>query len=178
MAEDSENPKPNESDLEAIAAFFLRHGVEFLVIGGQAELLMGSPRITYDTDFCYRRTSENLNRLASALKELKPTLRGAPPDLPIVLDSAALAFGNNYTFDTRFGPLDLLGWVEPFGDFESLLPNSETYRVGDVELRTIGLEDLIRVKEHIARSKDSDSLFQLLAIRRIRNEMHGSDNDN
>jgi hypothetical protein len=32
------------------------------------------------------------------------------------------------------------------------------------------LDDLIRVKEHIRRSKDNDSLFQLKAIKQIRNE--------
>jgi len=31
-------------------------GVEFMVIGGQAEALMGSARVTYDVDLCYRRT--------------------------------------------------------------------------------------------------------------------------
>ena len=84
---------------------------------------------------------------------------------------------SNYTFDTSFGPVDLLGWVEPLGTYESLLPNSERYYVGDMELQTIGLEDLIRVKEHIARSKDTDSLVQLLAIRRVRNDTHGSETE-
>jgi len=177
MAGDSANPKPNESDLEQIAAFFLRHGVEFLVIGGQAEILMGSPRVTYDTDICYRRTKGNLNRLAVALQELKPTLRGAPLDLPFVLDAHALALGNNYTFDTSLGPVDLLGWVEPLGPYESLLPASEMYHVGDLEIRTVGLEDLIRIKQHVGRSKDRDSLFQLMAIRALRKEKQGSDKD-
>jgi hypothetical protein len=55
--------------------------VEFIVVGGQAEALMGSPRVTYDVDLCYRRTSDNLERLAAALSTLSLTLRGAPPDL-------------------------------------------------------------------------------------------------
>jgi hypothetical protein len=145
-----------------------KHDVDFLVIGGQAEALMGSPRVTYDTDLCYRRSPENLARLAAALREINPTLRGAPADLPFVLDSQALAFGNNYTLDTSIGPLDLLGWVEPLGGYEALLPACEVYRVGDFELRTIGLEDLIKIKQHIGRSKDRESLLQLLAIREIR----------
>jgi hypothetical protein len=74
---------PEQSELEAFAEVLLRHGVEFIVIGGQAETLMGSPRVTFDTDLCYRRTPENLKNLAAALKELNPTLRGAPADLPI-----------------------------------------------------------------------------------------------
>ena len=34
------------SALERIAEVLTRHGVEFIVIGGQAEWVMGSPRIT------------------------------------------------------------------------------------------------------------------------------------
>src|SRR5688572_29912132 len=92
--------------LERAARLMRSHGVEFVVIGGQAEYLFGSPRVTYDVDLCYRRSNENLERLASALRELKPTLRGAPPDLPIVLDAKALSLGANYTFDTSLGKLD------------------------------------------------------------------------
>ena len=170
MADNNANETTQQSDLEKLAAILLRHGVEFLVVGGQAEVLMGSPRVTYDTDVCYRRTRENLERLAEALQEIRPTLRGAPPDLPVVLDVAALALGSNYTFDTSMGPFDLLGWVEPLGTYEALLPESETYALGNLTIRTIGLEDLIRIKQHIGRPKDRESLLQLLAIRVLRNE--------
>lgn len=40
------------SRLEAISRLLVRHLVEFLVIGGQAEYLFGSPRVTYDVDLC------------------------------------------------------------------------------------------------------------------------------
>lgn len=159
-----------KSDLRRIAEVLVAHSVEFIVIGVQAETLMGSPRVTYDTDLCYRRTTENLERLAAALNAFRPTLRGAPPGLPLILDARALALGNNYTFDTALGKLDLLGWVEPFGDYDQLVQNAETYHVGELELRAISLDDLIRVKEHIGRAKDRDSLYQLLAIKRIRDE--------
>jgi hypothetical protein len=59
-------------------------------------------------------------KLAAALRELKPTLRGAPPDVPIILDERALALGRNYTFDTPYGKLDLLAWVEPIGAYEAV----------------------------------------------------------
>lgn len=68
------------------------------------------------------------------------------------------------------GPLDLLGWVEPLGTYESLIATSETYAVGEVSVRTIGLDDLIRIKQHIGRAKDRESLLQLLAIRTLRHE--------
>src|SRR3954466_14143768 len=101
MAGDTE-----KCDLRKFAEVLLRHGAEFIVIGGQAETLMGSPRVTYDVDLCYRRTKDNLERLAAALEELKPKLRGAPPDVPIIVDARALGLGNNYTFITPLGKLD------------------------------------------------------------------------
>jgi hypothetical protein len=170
MVEDNAKRPTEASDLEKIAAVLFRHQVEFLVVGGQAEVLMGSPLVTYDTDLCYRRTTENLDRLAEAIKEVNPTLRGAPPDLPFVLDAQALAFGNNYTLNTDLGPLDLLGWVEPLGNYESLLPAAETYVLAEMTVRTIGLNDLIHVKELIGRAKDRESLLQLLAIRSLRDD--------
>jgi hypothetical protein len=173
MVVDSGKETHDESNLEKIAALFLRHGVDFLVIGGQAEILMGSPRVTYDTDLCYRRDAANLASLAAALQEIRPTLRGAPPNLPLILDVQALSLGNNYTFDTAYGPLDLLRWVEPLGTFEALAPQCETYEVGDLIIRTIGLEDLIQIKQHLGRPKDRESLLQLLAIREVRSESEG-----
>jgi predicted nucleotidyltransferase len=165
MADDTEKPL-----LLVFAEHFQRHGVEFIVIGGQAAALYGSPLPTYDIDLCYRRTAENLRRLAAALKELHPTLRGAPPDLPFRLDAESLALGSNFTFHTDRGPLDLLGWVEPFGTYEDLLPHAETIPAGSVNLVTIGLDDLIAIKRHVGRPKDKAALLQLEALKRLRGE--------
>ncbi len=44
------------------------------------------------------------------------------------------------------------------------------YRIGDLELRVIDLDDLITIKRQINRPKDRGSLFQLLAIKHLREE--------
>jgi predicted nucleotidyltransferase len=159
-----------ESRLERIVQVLRSHGVEFIVIGGQAEWAYGSPRVTYDVDLCYRRTSENLDRLAAALKELKPSLRDAPPDLPFVIDAQSLALGNNFTFKTSVADLDLIGWVEPIGDYDAIVRHAVQLTVGNLDLLVIGLDDLIQIKQHIGRPKDRESLMQLLAIKRVRDE--------
>jgi predicted nucleotidyltransferase len=163
-------PTESTARLEAVLELFRRHDVEFIVIGGQAEVLMGSPRVTCDSDLAYRRTSENLKRLAYALGELKPTLRGVPPDLPFIIDERSLALGNIFMFDTPYGSIDLFSWVEPIGDYEAILKNAETHDLGGIPVKTIGLEDLIRVKKHVRRGKDQESLLQLLAIRKARED--------
>ena len=160
-----------QSPLERFCAVLGEHGVEFIVVGGQAEALMGSPRVTYDVDICYRRTADNLARLATALGTLNLTLRGAPPELKFRLDAQALALGQNYTFevDGQY-PLDFLGYLEPIGTYEDLLPHAEAVFIGGRQTQVIGLDDLIRIKRHIGRPKDRESLLQLEAIKRLREQ--------
>src|SRR3989442_755304 len=52
---------------------------------------MGSSRVTYDVDLCYRRTPDNLERLATALGTLSLTLRGAPPSRKACAEAKAEA---------------------------------------------------------------------------------------
>jgi hypothetical protein len=130
---------------------------------------MGSPRVTYDVDLCYRRTPDNLERLAAALGTLRLTLRGAPPGLKFRLDAQALALGQDYPFEVDGEyPLDFLGYLEPIGTYDDLLPQTEIVPISGHQVRVIGLDDLIRIKRHIGRPKDRESLLQLEAIRRLR----------
>jgi hypothetical protein len=162
MADDTEKPP-----LIKIIELFQTHGVEFIVIGGQAAVLHGSPIPTVDTDVSYRRTEENLERMAAALKALKPTLRGAPPDLPFHLDARSLALGANFTFDTSAGPLGILGWVEPLGGYDDFVSRSLTMEVDGIPVQVISLDDLIAIKQHLRRPKDQLVLIQLEAIQRL-----------
>ncbi|MBI4607857.1 MAG: hypothetical protein HY726_02470 [Candidatus Rokubacteria bacterium] len=163
MGEGTDKPR-----LLVLAEFLDRHGVEFLVIGGQAAVLHGSPLPTFDIDLCYRRTAANLERLAAALKEIHPTLRGAPPDLPFRLDARSLALGANFTFDTDLGPLDLFAWLEPLGPYENLIERAEQMDLGSVRVSVIGLDDLIAIKRHIGRPKDQVAVLQLEALKPLR----------
>jgi len=159
-----------ECDFEKIFAICQQEGVELIVIGGQAALFYGWEYVTYDLDLCYRRTSDNLERLAKALRRMNPTLRNAPPDLPFILDAKSLALGDSFTFSTDYGPLDMLGHVESIGGYDELEERAENVEEGDVRLKFIALDDLIRSKRHINRPKDRESLEQLEAIRRLREE--------
>jgi predicted nucleotidyltransferase len=160
-----------QSPLERFCALLADHGVEFIVVGGQAEALMGSARVTYDVDLCYRRSPQNLERLAAALSSLSLTLRGAPADLKFRIDAQALALGQNYTFEVDGEyPLDFLAYLEPIGTYEDLLPHAESVSIAGRPTLVIGIDDLIRIKRHINRPKDRESLLQLEAIKRVREQ--------
>ncbi len=70
------------TDFERLLTALVSGGVEFIIIGGMAATGHGSAHVTVDLDIVYRRTPENMSRLAEALSPLQPYLRGAPPGLP------------------------------------------------------------------------------------------------
>jgi hypothetical protein len=143
----------------------LKHEVQFVLIGGYAAIVHGSPMQTRDVDICYAREDENLERLARALRELKATLRGAPPDLPFQLDAKALKEGDHFTFSTLAGPLDCLGTpagTTGFGDLDSAATDEE---LDGMRIRVAALEDLMRMKRAAGRTKDKLALEWLGALR-------------
>lgn len=56
--------------------------VEFILIGGLAAAVHGSPRVTQEIDIVYRRSDQNLARVVNALAPYHPYLRGAPRGWP------------------------------------------------------------------------------------------------
>lgn len=55
----------------------LRQDVRFVLIGGVAERVLGSPRTTNDLDICPATDRRNLARLADTLNELGAVYRSA-----------------------------------------------------------------------------------------------------
>lgn len=138
--------------------------VDFVVIGGLAARLHGSPSITDDLDICHSKEPQNLERLASALKEMNARLRGAPPDVPFLLDAKTLAKGDNFTFITEHGPLDCLAHPSGVGGYESLAPNATRIDLGDVTVAICSLEDLMAMKKSAGRPADLIELEILAAL--------------
>ena len=147
----------------------LRFGVRFVVIGGVAGRIWGSPTMTNDVDICYDRDPANLERLAAALAELHARLRGVDDHVPFLLDAVTLAKGQNFTFTTDFGPLDILGLPAGVKDFNDLAVNAATFDLGDgVVVQVCDLDDLIRMKRAAGRPKDRIELEILTAVREER----------
>jgi hypothetical protein len=150
--------------LEAVRVL-AEHRVPYVLIGGYGAIARGSPILTGDIDICYARDDENLMRLAAALRELKATLRGAPPDLPFQLDAKALKEGDRFTFTTTAGSLDCLGTPAGTQGFEDLDRDAGDVDLKGMTVRVASLEDLIRMKRAAGRPKDIVGLEWLRALR-------------
>jgi predicted nucleotidyltransferase len=148
------------------------HDVRFVVIGGVAGRLWGSPTLTNDVDICYERSLLNLERLASALRDLGATLRGVDENVRFQLDAKTLECGSNFTFTTRLGPVDVIGLPAGVRDFSELAANAVRFDLGGgVSVDVCDLEDLIRMKRASGRPKDRIELEVLGAVRDERSDL-------
>ena len=148
----------------------LEHRVRFVVIGGMAARLHGSPSITNDLDICHARDPANLQRLSDSLRQLHSRLRGAPSDVPFLLDAETLAAGINFTFETDAGPLDCLGIPDGTKGFGELNANAVQMHFDLMTLRVACVDDLIRMKRAAGRPQD---LKEIEILGALRDELEG-----
>ncbi|MCA1735343.1 MAG: hypothetical protein LC739_04300 [Actinobacteria bacterium] len=141
------------------------YAVEFVVIGGIAGRLWGSPTVTNDLDLCYRRAPDNVLRLADALNSIHARLRGVDEEVPFRLDAASLANGDSFTFVTDAGNLDVLAAPSGTTGYEDLLRTAEKVNLEDLTVNVCNIEDLIRMKRAAARPKDLIEVEVLAAVR-------------
>jgi hypothetical protein len=153
------------TDYSALIAALDKAGVEFIIIGGLAATVHGSPRLTLDVDVVYARNDDNYARIVAALKPFKPYLRGAPPGLPFDWSEATLKRGLNFTLSTTKGSIDLLGGMIGGGDYDDLRAHSDVVRIFGRDVRVLSLDALIRAKRAAGRPKDLEVLAELELLR-------------
>jgi hypothetical protein len=141
-----------------------RHAVDFVVVGGVAGLAQGSAYPTYDLDVAFARDPANLRRLAAMLEEIGVTLRGAPEDLPLRVDSETLANGASFTFETPYGSFDILGDVAGIKSYEALRKDAKVEKIAGVHVHVASLDDLIAMKRAANRVKDQLMVLEYVEL--------------
>ena len=111
-------------DYEKVIHALVDQEVKFILIGGLAAIVHGSPRLTEDIDVVYARDRENIRRLVKALQPFSPYMRGVPRGLPFVWDERTVRMGLNFTLDTSLGDVDVIGEAAGRGTYDELLPDS------------------------------------------------------
>ncbi len=154
-----------------IFAALERHGVRYIVIGGLAATLHGSPLATTDADICPARDHDNLDRLATALRELRARIRtsGVPEGLAFACDATFLSrIETALNLTTRYGDLDLSIVPSGTAGFDDLRQKAITLSLAGHAVTVAALGDVIRSKEAANRPKDQAALPTLrLLLRRL-----------
>lgn len=134
-----------------------RHRVRYVVIGGFAAELRGSPYVTRDVDVTPARTRDNLRRLATALEELDAKLRVPDVEEPVEvpLDERSFNQGTTWTFVTRHGYLDVALLPDGTRGYDDLRRAATREQLTEtLTISVASLADVIRSKEAAGREKD------------------------
>lgn len=143
-------------DPDEILRVLDRHHVEFVLIGGMAAILHGSDVVTFDLDVVPKSTRDNLERLASALRDLNASLRveGEAAGVPFDPHVELIERMQVLNLVTRAGDLDIVlkpagtsGYHDVRRDATAILLSGTSVLVGS-------LADVIRSKEAANREKD------------------------
>ncbi len=155
---------PRPPDLRALLTPLLRHGVDFVMVGGMAGLSHGSSYPSYDLDVVYARDRDNIGRLVDALREIGVKLRGAPADLPFLLDAKTIENGSNFTFITRHGDFDILGHADGMPSYDELRSEASVHDILGLDIRVASIEHLIAMKRAANRPKDRVAVEEYIVI--------------
>ena len=158
-------PRGHAFDPERLLRTLTTHGVRYVLIGGWAAKLQGSPSVTADIDISYDRSSDNLDRLANALSGLDVRLRGVPDDIPFVLDKRSLRSSELLTLTSSYGDIDLIGDPAGSSGFDALEAHADTLELDDLHVRVASIDDLIAMKSAAGRPKDRVEVEILEALR-------------
>lgn len=153
----------------------IAYKVDFILIGGLAARLHGSPTVTNDLDLCHDQAGPNLKRIASALAEMETRLRLPDPAEVVTtqIDERLLAATGSLTLATDFGALDLLARPAGTDGYSDLIRSAVTLKLGrELSVRVASVGDLIRMKRASGRPKD---LIEVEILTALQDEMSRRD---
>ncbi len=140
-------------DPERILAVLGEHGVDYVVIGGVAAQTHGRRRMTADIDLIPAPEPDNLNRLAEALRAIDARILNAGfEEAEVTADLPPRA--TIWQFSTAAGGIDVIHDAPGARPFHELREAALEITLDDLEVRVVGLDDLIAMK--LARGRPID----------------------
>lgn len=157
-------------DPEAILRVLARHDVRYVLIGGLAATLYGSPHVTTDVVITPETEGDNLRKLSEALVEMDARIRveGIPEGLVFDPAPSMLRRVSILNLSTRYGDLDLTFKPAGTDGFSDLRRGARVINVRDTPVVIASLADVIRSKEAAGRTKD---LLTLPTLKRLLERM-------
>lgn len=158
---------PRPLDPDCLFGSLHDHGVDYVLIGGMAAVLHGSPTVTNDADIVPDPDTDNLNRLSAALVDLDARIRSVddPAGVPFDPHPALMASMAMLHLMTRCGNLDLAFAPAGIEDYASLAGRTVRFDLDGTPVMVASLDDVIHSKEVADRPRDRAMLPVLYALR-------------
>lgn len=160
-------------DPEAILRILEENEVRYVLIGGLAATLHGSPYVTTDVDITPERTPDNLVALAAALVQLEANVRtaGEPGGLPFDRSPELLSRVEILNLTTKHGDLDLTFVPAGTKGYLELSRRAIRITIRGTGISVAALADVIRSKEAANRERDQ---LVLPTLRRLLERQEGN----
>jgi hypothetical protein len=154
---------------EAMLRVLRDHDVRFVLVGGYAAVIHGSPYVTIDVDVVPERTDANTDRLSRALEAMHACIwtSSEPEGVTFPHDARSLREANTWNLVTDHGRLDVTFVPSGTQGYDDLARDALHLTILGVDVDVASLADVIRSKEAAGREKDR---LVLPVLRRILEE--------
>ncbi len=144
------------TDWIELCKLFSAHGVDFLLVGGQAVIAHGYPRLTRDMDLWVRPTADNGEKILAALKDFGV----APPDFQATRfeDPSTMLVLGQEPFR-----IDILTDI-PGVTFETAWSDRSSVTLDGETVPLISKSNLIKNKKAVGRLQDLADVEALEAV--------------
>ncbi|OGZ24058.1 MAG: hypothetical protein A3A08_01460 [Candidatus Nealsonbacteria bacterium RIFCSPLOWO2_01_FULL_41_9] len=149
--------------------------INYAVCGGAAVVMLGFSRLTIDLDLIVSLEKENLSKLYDALSQLGYKIR-----IPLRKEEfvqkkvlAKLDSEKNMKVVSFYNPKDAFKTVDigvNLPDISEILKRKRFIKIGNLDIPVIDINDLIKMKEDLARPKDIIDAENLKKIKSQQNE--------
>ena len=152
-----------QSLLKKVARQLNHSKIPYMLVGGQAVLYYGEPRLTKDIDITLGITVEEITQVLKIIKSLKLRIITKQPlafaRRTMILPVQERSTGIRIDFIFSFSPYERLA-----------IMNAKTMKIGGVAVKIASLEDLVVHKIIAGRARDIDDVKSILLKNRKYNK--------
>jgi hypothetical protein len=148
-------------------------GVDFIVVGGFAAVMLGVPALTHDVGIVHRRTEAKVDVLLAWLLRHAAYNRFDLANRKLAPSRDALLGVGLLNLQLDIGPLDVLCTLDEGQGCDELLEHTVSFDREGTSLRVLDLPRLNQAKSNANRPKDRAVLPLLIATLDERNRQGG-----
>lgn len=146
----------------------IENDVEFIVIGGVAAALHGSPMSTVDLDVCAPMTDQNVERIHAAMQGISPRFRMRPDKMRLWDEPSRLHGLKNIYLSTDIGVIDILGELPGVGSYRDIADKFEMFEIDGLRQKVLSVDTLIAAKTIAGRDKDKAAVRHLQVAQKVK----------